>query len=72
MIIASYLGLSENGSEKVKGKRKKTRSVVTFCGWGWCEKQKDILQKQSPGRVLQEWSSKIFGKAYRKTHEQEL
>ena len=32
MIIASYLGLSENGSEKVKGKRKKTRSVVTFFG----------------------------------------
>ena len=39
--------------------------MVTFCGWGWREKQKDILQKQSPGRVLQERSSKIFGKAYR-------
>ena len=34
-------------------------------------KKKDILQKQSPGRILQESSSKIFGKAYRKTRAQE-
>ena len=46
--------------------------MVTFCGWGWREKQKDILQKQSPGRVLQERCSKIFGKAYRKISVQEL
>ena len=32
------------------------------------KKQEDILQKQSLGRVLQESCSKIFGKAYRKTH----
>ena len=34
-------------------------------------KKKDILQKQSPGRILQERYSKIFGKAYRKTRTQE-
>ena len=36
--------------------------MVTFCGWGWREKQKDILQERS---------SKIFRKAYRKTRVQE-
>ena len=35
------------------------------------KKQEDILQKQSLGRVLQENCSKIFGKAYRKTHVKE-
>ena len=45
--------------------------MLTFCGWSWREKQKDILQKQSSRRVLQEKCSKIFGKAYRKTREQE-
>ena len=45
--------------------------MVTFRGWGWREKQEDILQKQSFGRVLQERYSKIFGKAYRKTRVQE-
>ena len=29
------------------------------------------MQKQSPGRVLQERCSKIFGKAYKKTRVQE-
>ena len=45
--------------------------MATFCSWGWREKQKDISQKQSPGRVLEERCSKIFGKAYRKTRVQE-
>ena len=45
--------------------------MLTFCGWSWREKQKDILQEQSPRRLLQEKCSKIFGKAYRKTREQE-
>ena len=45
--------------------------MVTCCGWDWREKQKDILQKQSPGRFLQERCSKIFGKAYRGTRVQE-
>ena len=33
--------------------------MVIFCGSGWREKQKDILQKQSRRRVLQEniWQS---------------
>ena len=44
--------------------------MVTFCGWGWRDKQKDILQKESPGRVLQERRSKIFGKTYWKTRVQ--
>ena len=35
------------------------------------KKQDNILQKQSLGRVLQESCSKIFGKAYRKTHVKE-
>ena len=46
--------------------------MVTFDGWGWREKQKDNLQKQSPGRVLQERSSDIFGKTYRKAHVQDV
>ena len=46
--------------------------MVTFCARGWREKQEDILQKQSFGRVLQERCSKIFGKAYKKTRVQEL
>ena len=74
MIIARFLGLSEKKSvcsENIQSKKEKTSSVVTFCGWGWREEQKYILQKQSPGRVLQERSSKIFGKAYRKTRVQE-
>ena len=45
--------------------------MVTFSSWGWREKQKDILQKQSPEHVLEERRSKILGKAYRKTHVQE-
>ena len=45
--------------------------MVTSCGWGWRDKQKDILQKESPGRVLQEMCSKIFSKTYRKTRVQE-
>ena len=44
--------------------------MVTFCDWGWRDKQKDILQKESPGRVLQERRSKIFGKTYWKTRVQ--
>ena len=44
--------------------------MVTFCDWGWRDKQKDILQKESPGRVLQERCSKIFGKTYWKTRVQ--
>ena len=43
--------------------------MVTFCCWGWRDKQKDILQ-ESPGRVLQERRSKIFGKTYWKTRVQ--
>ena len=43
--------------------------MVTFCCWGWRDKQKDILQ-ESPGRVLQERRSKIFGKTYWKTSVQ--
>ena len=35
------------------------------------EKQEDILQKQSLGRVLQERCSEIFGKSYWKTRVQE-
>ena len=34
-------------------------------------RQKDILQKESPGRVLQERCSKILGKTHRKTLVQE-
>ena len=41
--------------------------MVTLCDWGWCDKQKDILQKESTGRVLQERCSKIFDKTYWKT-----
>ena len=44
--------------------------MVTFFDWGWREKQNDILQKESPGRVLQERRSKIFGKTYWKTRVQ--
>ena len=44
--------------------------MVTFFDWGWREKQNDILQKESPGRVLQERRSKIFGKTYWKTSVQ--
>ena len=33
--------------------------------------KKNILQKESPGRVLQERCAKIFGKTYRKTREHE-
>ena len=44
--------------------------MVTFCDWGWCDKQKDILQKESPGRVLQERCSEMFGKTYWKTRVQ--
>ena len=44
--------------------------MVTFCGWGWRDKQNDILQKESPGHVLQERRSKIFGKTYWKTRVQ--
>ena len=44
--------------------------MVTFCDWGSREKQKDILQKESPRRVLQERRSKIFGKTYWKTRVQ--
>ena len=44
--------------------------MVTFFDWGWREKQNDILQKESPGRVLQERCSKIFGKTYWKTRVQ--
>ena len=44
--------------------------MVTFCDWGWRDKQKDILQKESPGRVLQEKCSKIFGKTYWKIRVQ--
>ena len=33
-------------------------------------KQKDILQKQPPGCVLQGRSSKIFAEAYKKTRVQ--
>ena len=41
--------------------------MVTFFDWGWRDKQKDILQKETPGRVLQERRPKIFGKTYWKT-----
>ena len=44
--------------------------MVTFFDWGWREKQNDILQKESPGRVLHERRSKIFGKTYWKTRAQ--
>ena len=44
--------------------------MVTFCGWGWREKQKDILQMESLGGVLQERRSNIFGKTYWKTSAQ--
>ena len=48
--------------------------MVTFCDWGWHDKQKDILQKESPGRVLQDVFCKkifkIFGKTYWKTRLQ--
>ena len=74
MVIPSCLGFSEKGSvcsENTQSKKEKTRSMVTFCGSGWREKQKDILQKQFPGRVLQERCSKIFNKAYRKTRADE-
>ena len=46
MVIPSCLGFSEKGSvcsKNTQSKKEKTRSMVTFCGWGWCEKQKDIL-----------------------------
>ena len=46
--------------------------MVTFFDGGWREKQNDILQKESPGRVLQERCSKIFGKTYWKTRAQRL
>ena len=45
--------------------------MVTFRAWGWREKQKDILERQSPGRVLQERSCKMFRNGYRKTRVQE-
>ena len=70
MIIASCLGLSEKKSvcsEDIQNKNKETRWMVTFCGWDWREKQEDILQKQSLGRVLQKRCSKILDKVYRKT-----
>ena len=41
--------------------------MVTFCDWGWRDKQRDILQKESPGRVLQERCCKMFGKTCWKT-----
>ena len=44
--------------------------MVTFCDWGWRDKQNDILQKESPGRVLQERCFKMFGKTYWKTRVQ--
>ena len=48
-----------------------TCSVVIFSGWDWLGKQKDILQKQLPGRVLQERCSRVFGKFFNKTPVQE-
>ena len=45
--------------------------MVTFGGWGWRDKQKDILQKQSHGRDLQKRCSRLFGKFYRKTAVQD-
>ena len=41
-------------------KMQKTSLMVTFGGWDWLGKQKDILQKQSHKRVLQK---RIFSKA---------
>ena len=47
----------------------KTSLMVTFGGWGWREKQEHILQKQSPGYVLQKRCSTIFGKLFLKKFE---
>ena len=70
----SCLGHSEKRSVcsgNSLSKTQKTSLMVTFGGWGWRDKQKDILQKQSPGHVLQKRCSRIFGKFYRKTPVQE-
>ena len=49
-------------------KMQKTSLMVTFGGWDWLGKQKDILQKQSHGRVLQK---RIFRNFFSKAPVQE-
>ena len=66
----SCLGHSEKrsvSSDNSWSKTQKTSLMLTFGAWGWLGKQKDILQKQSPGRVLQKKYSRIFGKFYGET-----
>ena len=72
MIIVSCLRLSEKcflwKYLKEKGKNKINSNILWLRLTG---KTKGYLWKQSPGRVLQERSSNIFGKTYRKTRVQE-
>ena len=69
MAIASCLGLSEKRSvcsENIWSKKQKTKSMVTFYGWGWREKQEDILQKQSLGRIYKKDALKYLTKCTEK------
>ena len=52
-------------------KTQKASSMVIFGGWDWLGKQKDVLQKQPPGHVLQRRCSRIFGNFFSKTPVQE-
>ena len=40
--------------------------MVTFGGWGWRDKQKDILQKESPGHVCKKGALEYLANFIRK------